>query len=536
MVILPVGATQLSCEMGLVVPNRDPHDVLGVPRGATFEQVRRAFHARTKVLHPDRFDRTSQPEEWHQANEMLKEVILAYNSLKNDGTASTTEFSGAQQSREESPVPPEGPTENQTARESSDGPSCGRIVFDALPSSKKKMLIERQSTDSDEFCRVKLGGIGGSYVLCALCVAWLFVLYHFVSEPRWTRTCAYAFLATSTIVGGGMGLLIIKIKRWTSAPLVPAFYVTRMYFVKTYLTEVQWWPIWQLEDIAITHHYHNGSYDQTSVRLDLPQSQELLKFRTRSSADRFIARLREFDVLLRRAVSDQNWSYLIKHDEFAGIKGLPAAAPSALWNAREKAIVGALSATFLLAWGISYSENRKSPPLYGLPPVRAETHERSDEKRLQTGLPAAKIATSDKVPKISEFEEPEHPIPATGLLHSSFDEWPVAPLTILTKDDGSGYFFKLTRLNGNKDVASFFIRSGEKLEFVVPIGKYQIKYATGSKWYGEKYLFGLETAYHKVSKVFEFRQTAQGYEGYTIELFLQQNGNLQTEQIRPSDW
>ena len=34
-------------------PGRDPHDVLGVPRGADRQQVVRAFHRKARRGHPD---------------------------------------------------------------------------------------------------------------------------------------------------------------------------------------------------------------------------------------------------------------------------------------------------------------------------------------------------------------------------------------------------------------------------------------------------------------------------------------------------
>ncbi|CAK0794165.1 unnamed protein product [Prorocentrum cordatum] len=54
----------------------DPHDVLGVPRGATAEEVRRAYLEKAKRLHPDR----STAPDAQQAFQRLQQAYQAISS------------------------------------------------------------------------------------------------------------------------------------------------------------------------------------------------------------------------------------------------------------------------------------------------------------------------------------------------------------------------------------------------------------------------------------------------------------------------
>lgn len=88
----------------------------------------------------------------------------------------------------------------------------------------------------------------------------------------------------------------------------------------------------------------------------------------------------------------------------------------------------------------------------------------------------------------------------------------------------------------NREVISVFVRGGERTRINVPLGSYQVKYASGDKWYGYEYLFGLSTNYSRAKEVFRFDFDGTQYTGYTITLYQVANGNLQTESIPKSSF
>ena len=61
--------------------DRDNYQVLGVPCGASDEEIRSAYRKRLRIIHPDRFDAAKQPDHWRIANEMLSELNAAYATL-----------------------------------------------------------------------------------------------------------------------------------------------------------------------------------------------------------------------------------------------------------------------------------------------------------------------------------------------------------------------------------------------------------------------------------------------------------------------
>jgi hypothetical protein len=114
-----------------------------------------------------------------------------------------------------------------------------------------------------------------------------------------------------------------------------------------------------------------------------------------------------------------------------------------------------------------------------------------------------------------------------------------APLEIRTAP-GVNYLAKLVDPISQKTKLTFFIRGGQTLETSVPVGLFQLKYATGTSWCGEKSLFGSDTQFHKANAVLEFsrRETADGFTlvGHTVELIMQKNGNLKSTPINREDF
>ncbi len=160
----------------------------------------------------------------------------------------------------------------------------------------------------------------------------------------------------------------------------------------------------------------------------------------------------------------------------------------------------------LICWSIFGNE----PKNKGLPPQ---------------ATPAAQLAPA--------FNQPAQPLPQTGDNTASFTNG-VAPLSIKTSPNGGyHYFVKVINTANHRELGSYFIRSGGVLEIEVPVGTYEIRYASGKQWYGTGYLLGPETTYSKADRNFTFGFDGYQYNGYSIELIMQQNGNLRTSGIHP---
>ena len=127
-------------------------------------------------------------------------------------------------------------------------------------------------------------------------------------------------------------------------------------------------------------------------------------------------------------------------------------------------------------------------------------------------------------------------LPVNGAVKYYTGKEAVAPLQIITKSSNRHYYVKLVDSVNDTTIMSIFIRANHKVMVDVPLGSYLIKYATGTKWYGEEKLFGPSTDYYKADRIFDFKLVDNQYSGYTIELFLQERGNLKTKEISRSEF
>lgn len=124
-------------------------------------------------------------------------------------------------------------------------------------------------------------------------------------------------------------------------------------------------------------------------------------------------------------------------------------------------------------------------------------------------------------------------LPPTGVISRS-PAAGLAPLEVRTAP-GSNYFLKVRNWTDHEDVLTAFIRGGEKFETDMPLGKYEVCYSVGTQWYGPILDFGRFTAFRCESS-FEFTADATGYDGHTIELIFQRNGNLETGPMAGEDF
>lgn len=144
-------------------------------------------------------------------------------------------------------------------------------------------------------------------------------------------------------------------------------------------------------------------------------------------------------------------------------------------------------------------------------------------------------ALSSRMPQneaeAATWDLPPVALPANGTVTRYHYSEAIAPLTIATRAGGGHYYVKLRTVGTGKVIAAVFVREGQRASIEVPLGTYELSYATGRTWYGSEAgaLFGPETRYAKADDTFTFRIDGNQIQGYTVELYLQTYGNLETE-------
>ena len=159
-----------------------------------------------------------------------------------------------------------------------------------------------------------------------------------------------------------------------------------------------------------------------------------------------------------------------------------------------------------------------------------------------SAAPAAPSSTPrpTATPRPSPTPEPTvkpQPLPAPDsgeiLYQSSLDC--IAPFTIETS--GSGYYLvKLRDPVTKSDVIRVFVHGGDTIHVEVPLGTFELVYATGSVWYGPHRLFGDRTECSKASDYFDFYEEDGYINGWTVTLYPVYDGNLETVSIDIDDF
>ena len=123
---------------------------------------------------------------------------------------------------------------------------------------------------------------------------------------------------------------------------------------------------------------------------------------------------------------------------------------------------------------------------------------------------------------------PRRPMPRTGLLET-FDGGGGNNVLNIRPAPGNGHLYlKLSRRFRNKWilVRTGFIRRGDRFTTHLPAGTYELRYASGSVWYGTQHLFGPRTRRAKADEDLELVESDTSYSSLTVDLLLQKAGNL----------
>lgn len=146
-----------------------------------------------------------------------------------------------------------------------------------------------------------------------------------------------------------------------------------------------------------------------------------------------------------------------------------------------------------------------------------------------------KLDSYNKSSSASVPQYPELPLPGNGAVQLYTNENRIAPLEIQTAE-GANYLVKLVSSYSEQPVMTIFVRGGTAVTTEVPLGTYEVRYASGEKWYGYEHLFGPSTGYSKAESSFRFEKTGYDITGYTLTLYRVSNGNLRTSTINPSQF
>jgi hypothetical protein len=496
---------------------KDLYTILGVAPHATQEEIRAAYLSRARILHPDRFNYKQQPQEWKKANDMLSELNEAYALLRNEtDRAQYDDYRTGKPQSEPSPSTsqhaPSPPAADNVEIKS------GYAVFDKLPENVQSRLLKRQQNKGEDQFQTKMGSVAWNYVFIVVLLSWFIYLFGNVDGERWKEESVYWYAGITFVVGTLIGRNCVTILRWRKAKLKPYFYITPLYFIRTYYDMVLFWPIWMLEDINVTHNHKNGMYQNSTVIFILDNNKHTVTLSSKGQVEAMFNCLRTFDVRLRTALANGNRKYLSDNNDFYQV---PCA---------ERRMVTLLSkGKRVFIYGISLL-------ICGAGLLGAIlANEELSRKPWNTYVAGAGNSSPETPRRAAGSSYSEQTVPISGSVQTYTMAERIAPFEIKAAQ-GSHYLVKLVNAYTDATVLTVFVRSGTTVTVDVPLGTYEVRYAAGQTWYGYKYLFGQDTAYSKADETFTFEVVGNQVNGYTITLYKVAHGNLTTSWISPNEF
>ncbi len=499
------------------MPKRDLYSILGLDADATDEQIREAYVARARVMHPDRFDRQNQYQDWKKANEMLSELNEAYTILKDP--TSKLEYDKSRNARftTKENTRPAQPGPNGSGQIDLNEFSSGWAALSDLPMHTRQRLLDRQNDRMPEQFRHPIRSVLWNYLFMIILLCWFGYIFANVNTGKWSLSILAVYSVNTLITGFLMGYNVNIIVQWITSTLKPFFYITPLYFIRTGFDTVSFTPIWNLKHISTNRHYKYGLYRTSEILLKFEGYGDKIRLASANKVEAVFDHVRTYDARFRKQFTVNNRDYFIAHDDFSRVVRTKYAVNTEAQKGRQTGI-------YLMSIAICFGGLVVAVILNG-----SLTQEwfRHDLQRTDPN-----VASSEPTPRQSV---PEYPIPETGVVHKQTNDRPSAPLRVIANDTNH-HLLKLIDSYTGEEVLSLFVRSGTTAEVQVPFGVYEARYASGQKWYGYTYLFGPETTYSKADKILRFETTGTRIEGYTMTLHQSTQGNLQTRSMKPEEF
>jgi hypothetical protein len=154
--------------------------------------------------------------------------------------------------------------------------------------------------------------------------------------------------------------------------------------------------------------------------------------------------------------------------------------------------------------------------------------------RFQQSFPTPQFPTPPRfqqfIPTPTPFDPPAKPLPKSGIFWTLPSIPRIAPFKITTQS-GSRYFIKLVDAYTKDAAILIFVDGAQTIQVDVPLGTFELRYASGWVWYGTKYRFGPTTHYTKGMEFLTFTQAGNYVSGNEVTLYNVPDGNFETTEI-----
>lgn len=507
---------------------KSPYEILGVPRDATPDQIRRAYLQKVKEIHPDNFDQVKERARWEQANEQLKALNEAYSILKNQDARAHHDSGAA------SAAPPPRRQRSPDWDLKLGKLKAGMAWFASLPKSIQDRILERTTGQEKNQFAIEQGGIGWNYFFVFLLSAWFIVLHQFsLTSKQWTQDDQKLMFIGTLLCALLQGWNLYHISKWQKSPLRPHLIITPLYVIKTSAEQVWFWPIWSVTSVRATHNYTNSSYTGTDVYMEFGSDHQSFKISPQAAYAQLCAMMDIFGRRVNAAKAQDDIRYFYAEDDFREIdtEAPPVEPPTP--TRRILKVLGLTTAVYFAFYlGVLLFNHQSTRETVAMPSSRYEAPARAYVAP-EPVIPLP--AYVPPVPVVVQPTYPEYALPDNGTTWTYNNEQKVARF-VVDAGSGSHYWIKLVDVSTGSPVVALFVRAGSKTEIKVPLGNFEVRYASGQKWYGTTHLFGPDTFRTKVTESVRFYENGDSVVGHSITLYKVSGGNMRTESISASEF
>ncbi len=292
------------------------YEVLGVPQTALGEDIKKAFLLRSRMFHPDRFSADTQKREWDLANEMLKDLNAAYDTLKDPASRAAYDRSLTQSFEEEPLREPVRPSVNPGKF------NIGKAQFSAIPADVQEAIgtMIAEGTNLSQFV-IRTGNPALRFGAMAAAAAWYPALFTLLQDFSWAGTPWKILLAVSVFAAVCAADLAAGLIAWVKSPTKCQFIVSKLYFIEISLDDVRWWPLWSAASIDTEHKGTAENYRGTECKISFENGDTItVHLPDPATCSRLILTAKTFNEVAVGCQESGDGEYLKTFNYFDGIE------------------------------------------------------------------------------------------------------------------------------------------------------------------------------------------------------------------------
>lgn len=510
------------------------YDNLKVARNAPQEVIRAAYKSLAQKYHPDRNPNSDE------AVRIMKIINASYDVLSDE--KQRREHDIWIENQENSYVYKQEELEQNKRAKNQEKhyfATSGSFHIDDLPTNVRKVIIDRVQSNNLDQIRLKLDGVVWRYIWFLICSLWFIYLFNDAYSYKWGEETNYWHIGFSILFTVVISRLALWIYSWHTTPLYSFLIVTPVYVVLTHLDKLWFWPIWTITDIKATHNYRNGWFQDTSLSMTFDGDLRNFSLKEKTAYDKLLQYLKVADTRVRKAIVENDVSYLKSNDDFWRIREINLQTNSHDENKGKIAIYLIAGLIGLVLYGVAFSINASqssqtkvgsnsqtnNSPLSST--NYAPTPIQNQQNTLGNSAQGNKYIRPTSAPNGS-------PWPVTAGYVSGYQQLNKLGMSTVTVDNqrnNADVFVKLYLLVGSKKFVT-------RVFFIPAYSKFTVEsLATGL--YDVRYL-DLDSGNLARTESFALEQTESysgtEYSNITLTLYKVANGNMQTTKLSAEEF